>query len=504
PIDYGVTGIDLTNRVSGKADGLSDINDFVGPSNAHTKGAWSAAAEWPLSAIHAALLPTGHVATYGTDELGNNASGFIYDLWNPHMGLGASAHNTLDNKTNTNTFCSAQTVLSNGQLLISGGDENGLPDGYKGDGISQSVLLNPVTEKMSRAAKMSYARWYPTLVGLPNGENLILGGRSAKPRDGGKSYGVRTPEIYNTNTGKYRKLTGINNDFFERSWYYPRAYVGNTGKVFITRNGSHDVWRMSWTGKGSIEKNVSTRGEVFSQQYPSVVYRPGKVLTLTKGKGAKILDIRGNNATISSTSALGVQRLFSDATVLSDGRVLVTGGSSIRQDLASAHYKAQIWSPGNGKWRDLASASKARLYHSTALLLPNGAVLVTGGGPPGPVVNMNAEIFYPPYLFKKDGSGELANRPSISSMPAVKYGQKFAINYSSATAIKRVAMIRVGSVTHSFDQSQRYVPLSFTTSRNKLIINGPKNKNQAPPGQYMLVIIDKNGVPSHAEMFQPS
>jgi len=172
--------------------------------------------------------------------------------------------------------------------------------------------------------------------------------------------------------------------------------------------------------------------------------------------------------------------------------------------LASAHYKAQIWSPGNGKWRDLASASKARLYHSTALLLPNGAVLVTGGGPPGPVVNMNAEIFYPPYLFKKDGSGELANRPSISSMPAVKYGQKFAINYSSATAIKRVAMIRVGSVTHSFDQSQRYVPLSFTTSRNKLIINGPKNKNQAPPGQYMLVIIDKNGVPSHAEMFQPS
>lgn len=88
-------------------------------------------------------------------------------------------------------------------------------------------------------------------------------------------------------------------------------------------------------------------------------------------------------------------------------------------------------------------------------------------------------------------------------MPAIKYGKKFKLKFTSQNKITRVAMIRTGSVTHSFDQSQRYIPLSFKRSGNTLTINGPKNRNITTLGQYMLVIIDKRGVPSHAEMFQP-
>lgn len=502
PIDYGLTGIEQMARASTKATGLSDLDDFQGPSNARKVGAWSPAAEWPLSAIHAALLPSGQVATYGTDELGNNASGFIYDLWNPNLGMGASSHSTLDNKTNTNTFCSAQGVLSNGQLLITGGEELGSPGGSKGNGILQSNLLNPLTEQLKPAANMHYARWYPSLIGLPNSESLILGGRAEKPTSG-PSNGVSTPEIYNAYTNTYRKLTGASSVLFERSWYYPRAFVGNTGRVFIERNGSKQIWSLDWRNNGSVRHELSLNGYNFSQQYPSVMFRPGRVLTLTQGKGARILDIRRNKPVVTNTGSPGLQRVFSDTTVLTNGQVLLTGGSTARQDLASAHYTAQIWSPGTGKWRNVAKADKARLYHSTSLLLPNGTVLIAGGGPPGPVVNMNAELYYPPFLFRGDGSGNLADRPKITSMPAVKYGKQFTVGFQSASAIKNVVMIRTGSVTHSFDQSQRYIPLKFKVSGNKLIINGPANRNIAPPGQYMLVINNKQSVPSHAELFQP-
>lgn len=363
PIDYGLTSRDQTTRARTRSitGGISDINDFVGPANAHSKGAWSAAAEWPLSAIHAALLPSGQVITYGTDELGNNASGFIYDIWNPNLGLGAVAHTTLDNQTDSNTFCSAQGVLSNGLLLITGGDENGSVGGKKGDGIFQSNLFNPLTEELKPAARMSFARWYPSLIGLPNGESLILGGRAEKPVSG-RSMGVSTPEIYNTASGQYRLLPGADSELFSHSWYYPRAFVGHTGRVHVARNGSKEILSLNWRADGSVRRDlkVTGQGKNFSSVYPSVMYRPGKVLMLTSDKGARLINISGEKATMSDTTSPGLQRIFSDTTVMANGRVLLTGGSSTNQNLASAHYKAQIWYPGSGKWRTVAASGGSR------------------------------------------------------------------------------------------------------------------------------------------------
>ncbi len=502
PVDYGLTQAAQHTQARAAAASISDLAQFQGPANAHQVGAWSAAAEWPLSAIHAAVLPTGHVMTYGTDELGNRASGFIYDIWNPNLGLGPVSHTTLDNQTDTNTFCSAQGVLTSGQLLITGGDQNGTPGGRKNSGVFDSNLYNPLTETLSEADDMNFARWYPSLTGLPNGESLILGGRAKKPT-AGASQGVTTPEIYNANSGTYRTLPGAQSDMFKTGWYYPRAFVGNRGKVFIPRNRSNEIWSINWRRQGSVKKELTLDNTRFSNAVPSAMFRPGQVLMLTSNNEAKVLDIRRRKPTLRNTAAPGGKRIFSDTTLLADGQVLLSGGSSVNQKLNTAHYKAKLWSPETEQWTDMASAEKARLYHSTALLLPNGAVLTAGGGPPGPVINMNAEVFYPPYLFKKDGSGALAQRPTVTAMPAIRYGRQAKIGVHSELDIASVAMVRTGSVTHSYDQSQRYVPLNFRQEGDQLLVQGPKNRTLAPPGQYMLFIIDEAGVPSHAEMFQP-
>ena len=110
-------------------------------------------------------------------------------------------------------------------------------------------------------------------------------------------------------------------------------------------------------------------------------------------------------------------------------------------------------------------------------------------------------MFSPPYLFKKDGSGELAPRPEITSAPdEVTYNAPFSISTPNADSIGKVALVRLGAVTHSVNMEQRYVPLSFTAGSGTLNATSPPNPNVAPPGVYMLFVIGADGVPSVARM----
>jgi fibronectin type 3 domain-containing protein len=144
----------------------------------------------------------------------------------------------------------------------------------------------------------------------------------------------------------------------------------------------------------------------------------------------------------------------------------------------------------------VASATKPRLYHSTALLLPDGRVWVSGGGRfsngTAPTDQFSAEFYQPPYLFK-------GARPTIASVPAtLQYSQTFSVQTPDAAQIASVALIRLGSVTHAFNMSQYYVPLTFTPVTGALNVQAPANSNLAPPGHYMLFIVNTNGVPSVA------
>ena len=181
--------------------------------------------------------------------------------------------------------------------------------------------------------------------------------------------------------------------------------------------------------------------------------------------------------------------------------MLVVGGASILQNLEHAVKYAEIWNPKTGKWRIGATAEKSRLYHSAALLLPDATVLVGGGGVPGPVINQNAEIYVPPYLF--NANGERATRPVITSLSSDPgYGKTIQVDFQDATKISRVSLHRLGSVTHSFNMDERMLRLPFQQQSNALSLDVQFSfgKSVAPPGWYMMFIVNDEGVPSVAKI----
>jgi hypothetical protein len=196
-------------------------------------------------------------------------------------------------------------------------------------------------------------------------------------------------------------------------------------------------------------------------------------------------------------------RAFHNTTLLPDGNVLVTGGGTALDgyDINKATRRPELWSPATETWQTLASASIPRLYHSTALLLPDGRVFTAGSGNDGPAIDQTqAEIFSPPYLFK-------GARPTIGGAPdLIQYGAAFSVSTPDAASIASVSLIRPGAVTHAFDEDQRALSLTFTASAGSLTIQAPANANLAPPGYYMLFLVSSAGVPSNVTLctLQPS
>jgi hypothetical protein len=146
----------------------------------------------------------------------------------------------------------------------------------------------------------------------------------------------------------------------------------------------------------------------------------------------------------------------------------------------------------------MASMHTPREYHGTALLLPDGRVLESGMGADfGNVPDeKSAEFYSPPYLFK-------GARPTISQAPAqIQYNSNFFVATPDAANITSVVLIRTGAVTHFFDQNERFLPLAFTQTTGGLTVTSPINSNLAPPGYYMLFIVNSSGVPSVAPFVQ--
>jgi hypothetical protein len=141
----------------------------------------------------------------------------------------------------------------------------------------------------------------------------------------------------------------------------------------------------------------------------------------------------------------------------------------------------------------MASMARPRIYHSTAVLLPDGRVLSAGGGRWGPSY-LDAEFYSPPYLFK-------GTRPTITSAPAtVGYGLDFFVQTPDGANITAVTLLRLGSVTHAFNANQRFLKLTFLPSAGGLTVRAPSTAALAPPGHYMLFLLNANGVPSVASI----
>src|SRR5262245_6805317 len=200
------------------------------------------------------------------------------------------------------------------------------------------------------------------------------------------------------------------------------------------------------------------------------MYQPGKIMKagtatadnpgLPSAATTYVLDMTQPSPAWQTTTPMAFPRSYLNLTVLPDGQVLATGGGTTtdKANFSTAVFEAELWSPSTKTWTTLSRSQVPRLYHSTALLLPDARVLVAGGGrtgcgTPRPCVvpaagdQQNAEIFSPPYLFK-------GPRPTISTAPAsVRVGKSFSITTPDAARIASASLIALGSVTHSFDEN---------------------------------------------------
>jgi len=217
---------------------------------------------------------------------------------------------------------------------------------------------------------------------------------------------------------------------------------------------------------------------------------------------AEIIDLNAAVPTWQFTGPMNYARRQHNATLLPDGTVLVTGGTSSTgfNDATNAVLAAELWNPATGVWTKLESAQVPRLYHSTTLLLPDGRVLSAGGGRPAPiggVNNLNAEIYSPPYLFK-------GARPTITGVSAttVTYGQQFLVNTPDSFSIAKVSWVRLSSVSHGDNMNERINFLSFSASQGGVFVNTPVDRNLTPPGHYILFILNSLGVPSVGRIIQ--
>jgi hypothetical protein len=466
---------------------------IVDGTTARAAGHWSAVMRSDVIPIHMHLLPTGQVMYWDRHE-----EGFEWDgmprLWDPATGsIRMSASPAYD------VFCSGHSFLADGRLLVTGGH---IEDGV---GEDKASIYDPYSDSWISLPLMNKGRWYPSNVTLSDGDTLVVAGTY---EENSVIQINSLPQLWQDAQREWKDLsTAPMGGYPAYADYYPFLYLAPNGKIFDA--GPQQMARyLDTSGTGSWT-NVASSSMPYRDYGSSVMYDDGKVLIVggsnrvdyTPTASAEIINL--NDAVPNWNSAIAPMhyaRRQLNSTLLPDGKVLITGGSSAAgfDDSAGAVLPAEIWDPGTRTWTVMAAQTRYRGYHSTALLLPDGRVLVGGGGHPDPASGSeyNFEIFSPPYLFK-------GTRPVISAAPELLgYGERFFIQTPQAASISQVTLVRLSSVTHGFNQNQRFKRLTFTSAPGGLNATLPANANLLPPGHYMLFIINGDGVPSIARIIR--
>jgi hypothetical protein len=460
-------------------------------------GRWTPPKQWPVVAINLAVLPNGKVLSWGTGDPGGRAT--LADVWDPVRNV-----HSFVRSAETDLFCAGQSFLADGRLLIAGGHL------VNSDGSDHTTFYDYRSNSFARGPDLNAGRWYPSVLTLADGRALVLGGHILANKNTGLPTYNRLPQVWQNSNG--RANNGRSGGWVDlpaaneavNNGYYPWIHPTPNGDVVLT-GPEPELARLDISGEGSWTRLEVPRDGVSRLYGNSVPFTPGQALIVGGGDSSSVnvVDFRvPGEVSVLPNAPMNVSRLYQNSVLLPTGEVLVVGGQAkyFNGD-RNAVLRAESWNPVSRRFTPRAAQQIMRLYHSTAVLLPDGRVLSAGGGAGGNfLARFNAEIFTPWYLFKPDGSGQLAQRPSILEVPSVlEYGQAFRLVSREARRISRVTWIRLSATTHAFDSSQRFdeIPVQRSSSAPDVLrLVAPDDANSMPPGHYLVTIIDGNGVPS--------
>ena len=458
-----------------------------------------------ILAVHAALMHTGDVLFFagsGADPEDHEAKGFRTRVWHYPSRRFSSPRTPID------LFCAGQTFLAGGRLLAAGGTLRYGP--FRG--IRDALVFDPERGRWIRVRRMLRPRWYPTLTTLGDGRVLSVSGR------GYTRELERMPEIFETGEGwKRLPSPGL------IPWY-PHLFLLENGRIFYSggqmsgnRGARPIVWNIANAGTRVVPGLPQAK---IRNQSASVLLgdaRDQRVMIIGGG-GAEIhhhgggddhpfegdedlphiatdscaiVDLSADGPRYRRAASLHEPRMHLNATLLPDRTVLATGGARVEEHKVDASLHAEIYDPRRRRWTLGARSRVPRLYHSTAILVPDGRVITAGSNPAPKADELRIEVYSPPYLFK-------GPRPELAlARDRARYGGKMRATVPGAADVREINMLRPGATTHAFNCEQRLLGLEFAvTAPDRVTLTFPRRRNVAPPGWYMVFAISADGVPS--------
>jgi len=464
-----------------------------------------------IPAVHAALLPGGDVVYYS----GNTGQDHPAEtrVWSPAQGVRKPP-----NDPETDVFCSGLCLTFDGRLFVAGGTakySTGPGDPWWG---SVAAYLFDLEQGWQRLPDMAFGRWYPSVISLPDGRILAFSGEGS---DGARTQQV---EVFDRQAGQWQVLPESANRLLP---LFPRMQVLPDGRLACAGADAAtailDLDTMEWTevaparepglaianvtgdrqrrpagvGPSHHDHPVDSLGP---RQYDlSVLVGPaanGVVLNAGGGDpgtdAAQIIDFTQPAPAWRQLTPMPTVRWFPNSALLPDGNLIIVGGGAAPE--VDPILEPVIFHPADESWTTDVPMQVGRLYHSTALLLPDGRVWVAGTD-----LEVRMEIYSPDYL-------QQGPRPTIVSAPAtITYDQTFSVRFleGEGLGVASVSFIRLSAVTHAYNSAQRYVPLSFDVlAPEEIQVVAPANPNVAPPGHYLLFVTSQAGVPAVAPAAQ--
>jgi len=445
----------------------------------------------PINPVHLALLRNGKVLVVSGSGNVATETNFRAGLWDPQTGKITTQLLGWD------MFCNGMVTLPDGRVFVNGG--NLQYDPFHGQ--SRNAVYDPVTNLFSDVQNMAHGRWYPTVTVLGDGRVMTFSGLS---ETGATNTAV---EFYTAGSGWSAEAAA--------GWtppLYPRMHLIPDGRVVYSGSGTETrIFNPStntWTAVVATTNYSGTRTygtSVLLPLTPANGYQP-RVMIFGGGNPAtattELLDLSAATPSWQFGPSMSQARTQMNATILPTGKVLATGGSVNNEDVNTASYNADLYDPVTNTFASAGANAFPRLYHSGSLLMPDATVALLGGNPTRGSYEQHIEIYSPAYLFNPDGSA--ATRPSITGVSPGPYGNSsmFQVQTPDAADVESVVLIRPGAPTHAFDMDQRLVGLSFSAGPGVLDVTAPANGNIAPPGYYMLFLVNSSGVPSVATFVQ--